>query len=95
MMTHDEMIAVIQHHKNGGVLQFKPKPQTEWYSCAEPNFDFSRFDYRAKPEPMVIHAAVKGDSIYSIAYSSKEEAMRDIGFSNGKLTYKKFIEVTE
>lgn len=89
MMTHDEMIAVIQHHKHGGLLQFKPKPQTEWYSCQEPNFDFSRFDYRAKPEPMLIYVGINKDG--SMTNYDKHRPYCEP--SQG--TIKKFIEVTE
>jgi len=60
-MTHDEMIAVITHHKNGGKLEFRDQrfPEfKEWGRCLEPNFNFIDCEYRIKPEPMVIFAEV-------------------------------------
>jgi len=60
-MTHDEMIAVITHHKDGGKVQCRVKNNTKWHDCDEddePLWEFATFDYRAKPEPMTIYAEI-------------------------------------
>jgi hypothetical protein len=57
-MTHDEMIAVIAHHKNGGKVEWTEAGENEWRNRGNPCWDFSAFDYRPKPEPMVIFAEV-------------------------------------
>lgn len=50
-MTHDEIIAVVQAHKEGKVIQSKlRRKELEWYDTA-PSWDFHNFDYRVKPEP--------------------------------------------
>jgi hypothetical protein len=54
-MTHDEMIAVIQRHKNGGKIEYRLKADVTWKDAGSPWWDFDRFDYRAKPEPMVVY----------------------------------------
>jgi len=54
-MTHDEMIAAITHHKNGGEIEFKPIGNTTWEKTGAPYWNFGSVDYRAKPEPMVIY----------------------------------------
>ena len=52
MMTHDEMIAVITHHKNGGNVEYKDHGAETWIKLlTEPLWNFARHDYRIKPEP--------------------------------------------
>jgi len=54
-MTHDEMIAVIAHDKNGGVVQlrFQGEGDDKWSNGVTGSFawNFEKFDYRIKPEP--------------------------------------------
>jgi hypothetical protein len=55
-MTHDEMIAVIQAHKDGKVIQVKLKndaPGRGWENLRahDPIWHFGRNTYRPKPEP--------------------------------------------
>jgi hypothetical protein len=54
-MTHDEMIEVIQSHKDGKVIQFKRNCGVcDWTSLAKvksPHWNFSAVKYRVKPEP--------------------------------------------
>jgi len=58
-MTHEEMIAVIEHHKNGGKVEYKDHGAETWIKLlTEPLWNFARHDYRIKPEPMVIFAEV-------------------------------------
>lgn len=87
MMTHDEMIAVIQHHKNGGKVEYKHYDNAVYVDDVHPSWDFSTFNYRPKPEPMVIFAEV---SILSgkIIRTSAEP----IFHKYDNTTIKKFIE---
>ena len=52
-MTHDEMIAVIAHHRDGGKVEYKHVENTDddYIFDPSPSFDFVTFDYRIKPEP--------------------------------------------
>ena len=97
-MTHDEMIAVITHHKNGGRVQGSVKNSPKWFDYADnekPLWDFNCFNYRAKPEPLVLWINLFSDgSLYSCR-KTKEEALDDKGYSSEKLTLKKFVEVSE
>ena len=57
-MTHDEMIAVIEAAKAGKRIQFRSSSKEStypWTDIDDPTWDFSRFIYRAKPEPRVIY----------------------------------------
>lgn len=57
-MNHDEMIAVIQAHKEGKTLQFQirrdnPNIREAWIDLFidSISWNFERFEYRIKPEP--------------------------------------------
>ena len=92
-MTHDEMISVIQHHVKGGEIEYRIKGLSTWQAAATPNWDFSRYEFRAKPEPMVIYAEV--------IYVGVMPNRRAVRYSNSVITPKhggtvvKFVEVTE
>jgi hypothetical protein len=88
MMTHDEMIKVIQHHRDGGKVQYSIKNRNEFHDFTdgyEPIWDFDNSDYRAKPEPMVLWAEIMpgGYHIHS--------SLREFSPTNGG-AIKKFIE---
>jgi len=57
-MTHDEMIAVITHHKNGGEVEYYTGDDIGWILCDDPVWNFGESDYRPKPEPMTIYAEI-------------------------------------
>jgi hypothetical protein len=87
-MTHDEMIAVIQHHKNGGKVEYMGRAENTWASVkGDPIWNFAAHDYRIKPEPMVIFAEVS--YITGQVLRASIEPMFHTGY---KTTIKKFIE---
>jgi hypothetical protein len=57
-MTHDEMIDVITHHKNGGEVEYYTGDDIGWILCDDPVWNFGENDYRPKPEPMKIYAEI-------------------------------------
>lgn len=50
-MTHEEMISVIQAHKEGKQIQYRRIGNTEWLDTPKPAWNFVLFEYRIKPEP--------------------------------------------
>ncbi len=50
-MTHDEMIAVIAHHRDGGKVEIADRGKGNFEDTLNPIWDFNEFDYRVKPEP--------------------------------------------
>ena len=50
-MTHDEMIAVIQAHKYGKVIQSYDNYMGMWIDLPYPYWNFSACEYRVKPDP--------------------------------------------
>ena len=85
-MTHEEMIAVIQHHKNGGKVEYKHCDNAVYVDDMRPSWDFSAFDYRAKPEPTTLWLELDKNERVIASYKN-----RTIAQYGG--TIKKFIEV--
>jgi hypothetical protein len=52
-MTHDEMIAVIQAHKDGKQIQIRQYCGKVWADSFCPRWNFEDCVYRVKPEPRV------------------------------------------
>lgn len=51
-MTHDEMIAVIEHHKNGGKVEYRGQVEATWTLVrGNPLWNFAAHEYRIKPGP--------------------------------------------
>jgi hypothetical protein len=71
-MTHDEMIAVIQAHKDGKVIQFKRNCGVcDWTSLAKvklPHWNFSAVKYRVKPMPKEYWLVPYTDSHYFLVF---------------------------
>ncbi len=64
-MTHDEMIAVIQAHKDGKQIQYYSTNQQQWFDEKQPDWAFEQAVYRVKPEPRVFYAYEEPDGSYS------------------------------
>tara|TARA_R110000764_G_scaffold40882_1_gene91455 strand:- start:3142 stop:3450 length:309 start_codon:yes stop_codon:yes gene_type:complete len=71
-MTHDEMIEVIKAHKDGKVIQFRPRiVRGEWMTMTKgvaPIWNFDMTEYRVKPEPkeywLVPYVAMLGFMVF-------------------------------
>lgn len=67
-MKHDEMIAVIQAHKDGKTVEQRRKGCDHgWAERKGPlslSFNFFTFDYRIKPEPRVLYAWFNSDGVF-------------------------------
>ena len=100
-MTHDEMIAVIEHHKNGGRLEMRIKYNIdgrpgEW-NDARPvhiKWDFDTFDFRIKPEP-VERWAIEWEDDYFSFYRSKKDAEEDFKEMSNTVRMFKMREVRD
>lgn len=101
-MTHDEMIAVIEHHKKGGRLEMRIKYDSidgrpgEWKD-AQPvyiKWDFDTFDYRIKKGP-VERWAVETDRGYLIFYDSHANALNTLNALGDAVRMFKMREVED
>lgn len=100
-MTHDEMIAVIEHHKKGGRLEMRIKYNIdgrpgEWKD-ARPvciKWDFDTFDFRIKPEP-VVRWAIEWEHDYFSFYHSKKDAEEVFKEGTGAVRMFKMNEIQD
>lgn len=55
LMTHDEIIAVVQAHKNGKSIESRCREGSchRWLESKDPGWNFYDYDYRVKLEPRV------------------------------------------
>ena len=93
-MTHDEMIAVIAHHVKGGEIEYRIKGLLTWQAAATPNWDFSRYEFRAKPEPLVIYIVYQNNVVVNV-YERKGDAEYYVKENGLLATIKEFVEVTK
>jgi hypothetical protein len=95
MMTHDEMIAVIQHHKDGGKIEYITHGDKQWRElCFNPLWNFATHDYRIKPEPRSLWVVRFQSGNIASCYERKLEAIcRFSTITNA--TIHEYKEVTE
>lgn len=91
-MTHDEMIAVIQHHRDGGKVEYQNSGD-QWCDCGSPSFDFARVKYRIKPEPRSLWEIRNSNGRHDSAWTDKSDAeMRASLFTHYTITeYKEVL----
>lgn len=95
-MTHDEMIAVIQAHKEGKTVLFREiyRPSDSWAPVSDdPAWNFQLFLYRIKPEPRVIWVNEYSYSKTLYCYMSEAHAKNSGG--SELIATSKFVEVIE
>jgi len=102
-MTHDEMIAVIQAHKDGKTIQHYVNGWVD-KPYEMPSFNFGDYIYRVKPEPRVRYMIFNKDGITDgyawesfIDVSGRLARMNKVGYGNtyylnGPYHLKKFVE---
>ena len=85
-MTHDEMIEIIQAHKDGKQIEFRKSVSKEpWRDLNGLMFDFALFTYRVKPNQKKIlyqYNYITSDGVVCRSgrfYSSPAEAERVTG----------------
>lgn len=86
MMTHDEMIAVIQAHKDGLKIEYKLSSYQDglWIPVSSPVWDFKEVEYRiAKTVPRKLWQWIykNGDNVAMsiFFYYTKEDAQKNVG----------------
>lgn len=102
-MTHDEMIAVIAAHRDGKQIECNAteneKDPAGWLIATHLDddrlFDFGGFDYRIKPEPLVLWAAFYPDGGLQAVRTTEAALIRFFAGDLSETTIKKFVEVTE
>lgn len=99
-MTHDEMIAVIEHHKKGGKVEYRTRQRPgRWFDIHTPDWMFDHYDYRPKREPAVAWGVVWHDGNVSPNFFMEREDAEDYAeeysVSWGPSRVIKMVEVVE
>ena len=96
VMTIDSMIEVLQAAKEGKAIQCRLRDHHahQWtpVNVHDAQWNFSRYEYRVKPEPRTVWLVIVGSAGWYYAYDSEQSA-RDNLPKSGKVV--KFIEVIE
>jgi hypothetical protein len=86
------MIALIEHHKNGGEIQRRSKTDTAWIRDLRPSWAFDLYEYRIKREPMELYIYLyKGGEKYKYGYAGNAYETADAAPAGAR----KFVEVIE
>jgi hypothetical protein len=93
-MTHDEMIAVIQAHKEGKVIQFRRLCDRGGWATkvTPPNWNFDAVVYRAKPMPKEYWMVPYKNKLGFIVFGSSTKNL-DSDWYNDKLDFANTIHV--
>lgn len=81
-MTIDEMIAVMQHYRDGGEVEYKRNLDAQWLAMRHEVWNFSEYDYRIKEKPKTntrtvyeyMYKTSRGTLIIGQALHTEEEA---------------------
>ena len=77
-MTHDEMIAVIANYKNGGKVETRPRHGAGgWSPVSIPVWDFNRYEYRIRKEPIVLWGIIWSDGMMGSSFFKEREEAED------------------
>ena len=92
-MTHDEMIAVIAHHRDGGKVEYMGRGDKTWTRVYNDNpcWNFASHDYRIKPEPLVLWLVMYENGSRHSIFDAESHAI-DMQKLIANSTIKKFIE---
>ena len=92
-MTHDEIIAVVQAHKNGKALEMRDDPANEWRERRNllegnpPTFNFAEYEYRIKPEPLECWVTVNDSGNFSGLHTKKSTAEEEVKTWAGRVVH--------
>ena len=101
MMSDEEyMIEVIQAFADGKDIEYivRSNPDSDWIEADVPCWDWSSYDYRVKPEPMVCYLVVKQDvrpNLMLFLHRDRQSAVQAMNKTSGDLRIIKMIETDE
>lgn len=93
-MNHDQAIEALQAHKEGKIVQGRPRNSNQpWKDLERPLFNFFLTEFRAKPEPRTIFLNIYKDGDKFIHRS--KEAAEEIAKENKDLIKDIAVEFQE
>lgn len=94
MMTDDEIIAVVKARKEGKKIQCRFINNDRQWFVAVPEWNFSRYVYRVKPEPLVCWVVKYDDGSIGYPAFPTEKHAQDVAISNQGVAVK-MVEADE
>jgi len=83
-MSLDEMIAVMQHYRDGGEVEYRSYSYPEWKDAVTPIWNFNKYDYRIKEKTKTVYEWMFKDNLgnwfVSDSLFTEEEAKKYISF---------------
>jgi hypothetical protein len=73
-MTPSQIVEVVQAHMDGKRIQVKPKDGRSWHDTLFPKWDFMGYEYRVKPEPLVLWMLKRNGKLLGGYHSEKGAA---------------------
>jgi len=88
-------IMVMEAYEDGAKIEHTVQHQNlPWLNINKPSWDWTRYEYRVKPEPLTLWVNVYSAGNYGSAFSSEEDAIEALGgYTRGRTV--KMQEVTE
>ena len=85
-MTHEEMIALIEAHRDGQTIQYRLSPTVQWRdrTLTGLGFNFADIEYRIKPtEPVTAYCVIDEGELF--LFHHEEEAKADVSRNGGRI----------
>jgi hypothetical protein len=85
-MTHEEMIALIEAHRDGKTIQYRLTPTAQWRdrTLSGIDFNFAEIEYRIKPtEPVTAFGVIDEGELF--LFHHEEEAKADVARNGGRI----------
>jgi len=85
-MTHQEMIALIEAHRDGQTIQYRLTPTAQWRdrTLSGIDFNFAEIEYRIKPtEPVTAFGVIDEGELF--LFHHEEEAKADVARNGGRI----------
>ncbi len=79
-LTDDQIISVVQAHKEGRLIQFRNEDFPDWQDCSvKPGWNFAQIEYRiAPPKPKELWLQNIGDGLWQEKFEGLGVHFREI-----------------
>lgn len=94
-MTSDEIIEVVQAHKDGKQIECRSRSlmsEGSWRITATPAWEFPNYDYRVKREPREVWIGVSKEHGYGPVYDSREMAWLTSPLTEGVIRFREVLD---
>lgn len=85
-MTYEEMIALIEAHRDGKTIQYRLIPTAKWRDRTSSglDFNFAEIEYRIKTtEPVIAFGVINERELF--LFHHEEQAKADVALNGGRI----------